>query len=481
MKQHIILAASAFVALSLVSCQKEILSVEGQNGNQDPKQEIETVTFNISVSDLEAGTKAVKHGWEAGDKLNVWLDFRQDFSKPDFVLTYDGSSWQAGSVRQGIEFNLESGFMTTLYEGRNDLSGYRFWDHTPGMLGFQRQDLVIDYYPSYNIPLTVWSTPCEYLYDPDTKVFNANVRNWNYLSDLQVVVTDLPSDKDYSLALSTVGISPDVIFLSYDGQFSAQLDSRGVSSLGVENADGIAFYFHKNAPVTGGTTDVTFTLLSNDNGLSYTYSASVSFKEEGTFQAAKIPFSKFQPTAVNGQDFVDMGEGRRWARKNIFAREPVDAGYFYSWGEVWTKESFTAADYTYTASPSILPPANDAATSNWDAPWRMPTVEDWEWLVENCTWTPYHDANYEVFWYEVTSGINGNTIIIPGVGLKSSSTSSFGLYGLYYWTSMSVENSSGTAYALSWDQLDFRPGRNGDLYIEGIVRSYGLPVRPVCY
>ncbi len=32
-------------------------------------------------------------------------------------------------------------------------------------------------------------------------------------------------------------------------------------------------------------------------------------------------------------------------------------------------------------------PEDDAAHVNWGADWRMPTVEEWQELKDNCTWT----------------------------------------------------------------------------------------------
>ena len=81
MKRIIIAFAAIAAAFSLVSCNKEQIEA--------PSTELK---LNIKVANLDgsADTKAVKTGWVAGDKLNIWFD-ETNYTNPDLVIKYDGS------------------------------------------------------------------------------------------------------------------------------------------------------------------------------------------------------------------------------------------------------------------------------------------------------------------------------------------------------------------------------------------------------
>ena len=63
-KVYIILAAVAWFAAA--SCTQTEINV--------PETEVQNVTVNIAVSDLQPGTKAIKTGWSNGDIIHVYLD-----------------------------------------------------------------------------------------------------------------------------------------------------------------------------------------------------------------------------------------------------------------------------------------------------------------------------------------------------------------------------------------------------------------------
>lgn len=106
-------------AFSFVSCDKEA----------DPVQtEKQTIQFDFTVGSLLTETKAVKTDWVDGDQINIWFD-RNSEKTPDLVITYDGSSWKAGELRDGCELTEGTDKkLSALYESQNDLSKYRFGD-----------------------------------------------------------------------------------------------------------------------------------------------------------------------------------------------------------------------------------------------------------------------------------------------------------------------------------------------------------------
>ena len=184
---------------------------------------------------------------------------------------------------------------------------------------------------------------------------------------------------------------------------------------------------------------------------------------------------------------IDLGLSIRWASCNIGATAPEENGNFYAWGDTLTRSSFTWGTYPYSGTNtntmtkyctraangtvdnrSTLIAFDDAAYINWGETWRMPTWTEWNELITQCTWkdTTYNDVPV----WQVT-GPNGNSIYLPKVGYKNSTSVTA---GCYYWSStLNTANSN--------DQC------NRALYINAVDRSgakyglryVGMPVRAV--
>jgi len=184
---------------------------------------------------------------------------------------------------------------------------------------------------------------------------------------------------------------------------------------------------------------------------------------------------------------IDLGLSIRWASCNIGATAPEENGNFYAWGDTLTRSSFTWGTYPYSGNStntmtkyctraangtvdnrSTLLAFDDAAYINWGETWRMPTKDEWNELITQCTWkdTMYNDVPV----WQVT-GPNGNSIYLPKVGYKNNSSVTA---GCYYWSStLNTANSN--------DQC------NRALYINAANRSsamyglryVGMPVRAV--
>ena len=125
--------------------------------------------------------------------------------------------------------------------------------------------------------------------------------------------------------------------------------------------------------------------------------------------------------------------------------------------------------YAVVDNKVVLEAADDAASANWGGAWRMPTQEEQDELLNNCTWT-WTTIN-GVAGYKVISKINGNSIFLPAA--RSYLGASLGGEGTggYWSSSLSVDNSLGTGYlGLTTDNVV----RNTN------IRINGLSVRPVC-
>ena len=211
-------------------------------------------------------------------------------------------------------------------------------------------------------------------------------------------------------------------------------------------------------------------------------------------------------TTPSPVEYVDLGlpSGLKWAKCNLGASKPSKRGDYYAWGETapkaeydynWTTykwmragksgwkyiTKYTIADgqtecIWYDSSGNFigdgkttLAAANDAATANLGSPWRMPTVDEFMELINNCTWTWTTQDGVEG--YQV-NGPNGNAIFLPIAGYCE------GTHGLIehgatgrYWSSSLHTIVSHSAYYLFFDSHEHNR--------YGYYRDRGFSIRPV--
>lgn len=223
---------------------------------------------------------------------------------------------------------------------------------------------------------------------------------------------------------------------------------------------------------------------SNYSGKIYPIS---SFKEKESFTLA-----------TSGA--VDMGTSVKWAACNLGASKPEEYGGYYQWAGTqdvtstsiylddsncpyhtgsnfstgWTK--YVPLDkpsyWSGTGSPdnkTVLDPEDDVAHVTLGGNWRMPTIEEFEELANNCAWEwiVYQRVNGRMV-YGIGSG---NKIFLPESGFRSYCTLyNVGDYG-YYWSSSLY--ASGPACA-----CNIRFG-SGDVGVFDDNRYTGQSVRPV--
>ena len=205
--------------------------------------------------------------------------------------------------------------------------------------------------------------------------------------------------------------------------------------------------------------------------------------------------------------------GPYWAECNVGASEPEEYGYYFWWGDTvgytrsggtWDERNSRFYDVTWVSStgeqmdssPFVtnscptsgkdnstlqsegwidattnLVAAHDAATAYLGTPWRMPTYDEIQALVDNCTTT----------W--ITNGVHGRlvtgmgayanrSIFLPAAGYGiETNLYSIGSYG-YYWSSTPFPGRSSYAWSLYF--LSRNSSRKDSVY-----RYRGIPVRPV--
>jgi hypothetical protein len=235
---------------------------------------------------------------------------------------------------------------------------------------------------------------------------------------------------------------------------------------------------------------------------------------EGGSPGTARPTMQFFKAVVFGDADDDLGGmqlwegGPYWAECNVGASKPEEYGYYFWWGDTvgytktgsgWisvkdgTSISFTdygtaASTYGrnylellwagYIDSTTNLVAAYDAATAHLGAPWRMPTNDEIQALVDNCTTTwittngvcgrlvTGKDAYADRSIFLPAAGYGGKTSINgPGTFLNGP--------GVFcdYWSSTPVSGGSGNSYGFH--------GSSDYFYRNNSSRWYGFSVRPV--
>ena len=215
-----------------------------------------------------------------------------------------------------------------------------------------------------------------------------------------------------------------------------------------------------------------------------------------------------------GSGGVQLWEnGPYWAECNVGATKPEEYGYYFWWGDTvgytrsggtWTEDDWYYDGVTWvsstgqqmSSSPFVdsscptyvkdnsalqsagyidstgnLVAAHDAATAHLGAPWRMPTSDEIQALVDNCTTT-----------WITTNGVSGRLVTGKGNYANRSiflPAAGRGLYSyLYdpgsnggYWSSTPCSGSSYRAWYLGFNSSGFYGGSNSPYN--------GRSVRPV--
>ena len=190
---------------------------------------------------------------------------------------------------------------------------------------------------------------------------------------------------------------------------------------------------------------------------------------------------------------IDLGlpSGTKWASCNIGATKPEEYGGYYAWGETEEKEVYTEVTYKYATGvdatgvdtngdgwydeggsyqslgDDISGTDYDVAHVRWSGNWCMPTKDDINELLGNCTseWTTLNGVNGYKF-----TGPNGNSIFLPAAGYRWGGYLNFAGGNGYYWSSPQDPNSYGAYFLYFY---------SGTAYWDFRYRCRGQSVRPV--
>lgn len=133
----------------------------------------------------------------------------------------------------------------------------------------------------------------------------------------------------------------------------------------------------------------------------------------------------YKATSLNDANFVDLGLNVKWAADNVGG----NPGHLFAWGEIDHAQEFSWASYKWGDAENnslkkycndknvgkvdgltTLQPEDDAATAYYKSKrYRMPTVKEFEELIEKCEWK--WTKRDGVDGYEVSR--NGKSIFLP--------------------------------------------------------------------
>lgn len=305
MKKTIILAGFALMA-AFSSCNKSEMPEAATTDG---------IKLNITVADLSPETKAVKKGWENGDRLNLYFEGWNESAtsdnyqkEPDMILKYDGSKWQIESQVASLSSRLKStgGKFTALWESGNDLIGYRlkWYDHAVWYQHSYNRNQYTSYNDTYHSPMVVHSAGVEYTFDGST--LTTNISDWIFDTKFKVLVktedtglkgkaNDLVlqvkvGETGYANPKGAIVVNRDYIMFLLSNGSSNYIGMQGA----VAESDGLAFYYVYCDATASDT--IIFSLIDTTDGTTKTYSVSGKTLDSNsyTFKAISIDYSKFE-------------------------------------------------------------------------------------------------------------------------------------------------------------------------------------------
>ena len=211
-----------------------------------------------------------------------------------------------------------------------------------------------------------------------------------------------------------------------------------------------------------------------------------------------------------GPDFrleaVDLGLSVRWASFNLGASRPEGYGVYYQWADTvdvtstgiyldwsncpyhtgsdedtgWTKyvPSDKGSYWSGPGSPdnkTVLDPSDDVAHVKLGGSWRMPTIAEWEELLDNCTWTWTDNYNGTGVAGRIVTGrkpgYTDKSIFLPAAGYRNGSYLTGDGSNGAYWSSSLGEDYPNEAYGVFF--------KSDNVIKYNIVRCSGRSARAV--
>lgn len=196
------------------------------------------------------------------------------------------------------------------------------------------------------------------------------------------------------------------------------------------------------------------TYLALKTNSRFSYSPSFDYCWITAYERNKYPNIFKMANPFSPSIAVDLGLRVKWAPYNIGANSPDELGDRFAWGETTPKKDYNWITYKYAkgSSDTFIPIGSnisgtqyDAATANWGHNWRMPTIAEYNELINRCSFEWVAEDTITGLRGLKVTGPNGNTLFFP---------CSTGLFGDAYYTSqdncdMSISESDVSAFKIS--------------------------------
>ena len=352
--------ALAAMAAVFASCQKAEVSEPASNDFK----------LDITVADLgtsdELATKAmIKTLWTKDDLIGIWYDGNTQ-SVPDLMIVYDGANWNEiknANTSGNKPSTGEGKYIKALYNGQ-----------------------------------VIATSKDSYIFSNNTLTFSIN--NWNFLSEIQVVVTGTTGNVSY-YTLACDKFTPIISYNVGSEAITATTGSKGDAATGFEseaNPGCATFVFATADYTTGDATDTySFTLKKCDYTTAYYTPAAKSFpKDTKCIKGIKMTTDNFSTGITAGHSWAQLwAGGPKFALRNVGATivnysslttstsdlahlqnnySPYfteNVGGLYAWGTpgkngrqtTWSKD-VNLGEYV------------DVATQIWGEHWKTPTKAD---------------------------------------------------------------------------------------------------------
>lgn len=211
----------------------------------------------------------------------------------------------------------------------------------------------------------------------------------------------------------------------------------------------------------------------------------------GTDSDIPVSEDELYTGTANGYDWVDLGlpSQTKWATMNIGAKNEIEPGDYFAWGEIAPKKVYTEESYKFYRNGvysvylepdapedadglKILRDEDNAARVLWGPSWDMPTYAQLEELDKYCTIT--NNGTYSIL-----IGPNGRTIKFPKGGYKYDNNQIWnnGIAGHILSKELKYKGKSG-----GWPKCWFPTtigNRDTGIYLSHYYRHCGYNIRPV--
>ena len=277
-------------------------------------------------------------------------------------------------------------------------------------------------------------------------------------------------------------VTPSITVISSANSLTIPLDDFAVTT----DETATVYFMMAPANLLGETLEIT---LSDEVGAYMKFEGTGKDFVAGTAYA--YPLTGGEKLTSIPEYAVDLGlpSGTLWADRNVGADAPEGYGDFFAWGETTAKDTYSWATYLLCNGSSTkitkycnqtnygtidgkttLEPADDAAYVNMGKDWRMPTAQEQQELITQCTreWTTQNGVNG----YKLT-GPNGKSIFLPAAGYHTNKLHLGAGANGYYWSSTLFPNYSFSANTLYFEsgshQLDKRNNRFSGYSVRAVV------------